>query len=316
MPDSRFYLPGAETVTLTGAVVDKLVRRGDGDAALLYIYILKTRAVPSLEEAAAALGRTPEEIESSMRVLRSIGLVMGGDPETPPPVQKDELPEYTAEDIRRELKNGSEFAVLADEVQKCLGKLLSSDDLMKLFGIYDSLGLPPEVILQLVNYCIAESRRRTGGGHLPTMRYIEKAAYEWERQGIFSLEAAEDYIRAMEKRRSAAYEVRRAMGIADRAPSASEKRYVNTWLSMGFTPGAIAIAYERTVDQTGRLAWRYMDSIIMNWHMKGLHTPEEIGMKDAPRGQRRAQQPTGGRPSPSAEDVERMKRFLAKLKEE
>ena len=136
MPDSRFYLPGAETVTLTGAVVDKLVRRGDGDAALLYIYILKTRAVPSLEEAAAALGRTPEEIESSMRVLRSIGLVMGGDPEPPPPVQKDELPEYTAEDIRRELKNGSEFAVLADEVQKCLGKLLSSDDLMKLFGIY------------------------------------------------------------------------------------------------------------------------------------------------------------------------------------
>ena len=316
MPDTRFYLPGAETVTLTGSVVDKLVRRGDGDAALLYIYILRLRAVPDPEAAAVALGRTPEEITASMRVLRSIGLIMGGEGE-PAPVQRDELPQYRAEDVRREMQNGTAFASLVDAVQKCLGKLLTSDDLMKLFGIYDSLGLPPEVILHLVNYCIAESRRRAGDGHMPTLRYIEKAAYEWERQGIFSLEAAEEYIKTMERRRSAAYEVRRAMGIADREPSPSERRYVNGWLAMGFTPAAIAVAYDRTVAQTGKLAWKYMDSIMNNWHVKGLHTPEEIEAKDTPGGKRRAARTqTGERPMPSAADVERMKRFLAKLKEE
>ena len=41
----------------------------------------------------------------------------------------------------RACENGAVFPTLVDEVQRALGRILSSEDLIKLFGIYDSLGL-------------------------------------------------------------------------------------------------------------------------------------------------------------------------------
>ena len=46
--------------------------------------------------------------------------------------------------------------------------------------------------------------------------------------------------------------------------------------ALGFSAGARELAYDRTVLKTGRLQWKYMDSIVRSWHGKGLHTPEEI----------------------------------------
>ena len=73
--------------------------------------------------------------------------------------------------------------------------MLSSAELMTLFGIYDNLGLPVEVILQLITRCLQEYEERYGTGRKPTMRYIEKAAFIWEKNGIYTLEQSESYIR-------------------------------------------------------------------------------------------------------------------------
>jgi hypothetical protein len=185
MADKKFVLPGPETVTISSYAADKLISNGDGDAALLYLYILKNRGSASTSEASEKLGRSRSEIESAMELLNRLGLVRCDDMAAPPE-PPDEIPQYSADDIKNELKNGSAFSALAQEVQRSLGKILSSEDLVKLFGIYDHLRLPPEVILQLVTHCLEESRRRYGPGRVPTMRYIEKAAYTWEREEIFT----------------------------------------------------------------------------------------------------------------------------------
>ena len=98
MADRKFVLPGTQTITMNADAAEKLLSRRNGDAALLYIYILKNNGAFSEEEAAPALGRTPEQIETAMGMLASMGLVEL--PDRPPrPVQRDELPEYSAEDI-------------------------------------------------------------------------------------------------------------------------------------------------------------------------------------------------------------------------
>lgn len=175
MADMRYVLPGSDTITLSGQTADKLIRSGNGEAALLYLFALRTGGFVSLRQAAELLSRSEKDVSSSMELLGKLGLLKYE--EAAAPVQKDELPEYTAADIKNELENGSVFSSLVQEIQKCLGKILSSDDLIKLFGLYDHLGLPPEVILQLVTYCTHENQRRYGPGRIPTMRYIEKAAY-------------------------------------------------------------------------------------------------------------------------------------------
>jgi DnaD/phage-associated family protein len=319
MADMRFVLPGPDTITISGQTVEKLIRACDGDAALLYLYVLRTGGGASLSQASKTLGRSEREIASSMTLLERLGLLRCDD--VAPPVIKDELPEYTADDIKRELENGSVFYSLVQEVQKSLGKILSSDDLMKLFGIYDSLGLPPEVILHLVTHCIDESRRRYGGGRVPTMRYIEKAAYTWEREGIFSLEQAELYLKQLDSRRSAAAEIKKVLQIKDRELTVTERKYVENWISQGFTPEAVELAYDKTVLKTGRLAWSYMDSIMNSWHGKGLHTADEIQQKDGRPSTAEKKTAADKRvkpaaPAPSSADIDRMKKFLDKLREE
>lgn len=319
MPNGKYVLPDPEAVSMSGAAAKKLISCGSGDAALLYLYILLHGGVYSRSEAASAILRTEEQADAAMAVLSRLGLVCGENRPETPPEQTDELPEYTIEDIRRELSEGEIFRSLTGEVQKALGRALSSDDLMKLFGIYTHLGLPPEVILQLIMYCREQYAKKYGPGRVPTMRYIERAAYEWEREGIFSIEAAEEYLRDLETRKKAADAMADAVGIGGRALVASEQRYLDSWASLGFSADAVAVAYDRTVLKTGKLAWRYMDSILRSWHEKGLHSPEEIEKGDAPVRTRPAgeQKRTGSNPSagaPTAEDMARMQDALRRIK--
>lgn len=74
---------------------------------------------------------------------------------------------------------------------------------------------------------------------------------------------------------------------------------------------SIALAYDRTVTNTGSLKWNYMDSIIRSWHEKGLHSPEEIELRDAPR-RRQAERSAPARADSG--DLERMRRIYDKLK--
>ena len=325
MSDRKFKISVPETVTVAVHTVDKLLRAGDGDAALLYLYLLKTQGESTTGEAAEAIGKSVGWVASAMAVLSRIGLVKGGDdaPEllphdTPPDAPSMELRRYTAEEIQREVKTGSDFSALVEETQRSLGKILSPDELERLFGIYDGLRLPAEVIMLLMTHCIAESRGR-GGGRMPSMRYIEKAAYTWEREGIFSLNSAEEYLKALEARKNAHREIKEALQIRDRELSTTEKRYVDGWIAMGFGAAAVEIAYDITVLKTGKLAWGYMDAIVNSWHSKGLHTPHDILERDGkPAGKDthgNQKDPAQRFGVPDRNELERMQRLLEKIKE-
>ena len=334
MHDKKLKLPGSETVTLPGSTIDKLVRTGDGDAALLYLYILRTNGQCTTEEAAVALGKGTGVIATEMATLSRLGLVIfDDDTGTPPPYTQNETTnvtssrqpleeprQYTIDEMKAELNPGSGFSIVVDETQRRLGKILSPDDLMRLFGIYDSLRLPPEVIMQLITHCISECHR-SGSGQAPSLRYIEKAAYTWEREGVFSLERAEEYLKALEARRSEQGKIKKALQIKDREFSATERRYVDSWIDMGFRADAIEIAFDRTVLKTGSLSWGYIDSIIKSWHGKNLHTPQEIQDKDGKKNSSKpvaagTGSPASGHSAPSLEDIERMEQLLKKTKEE
>jgi DNA replication protein DnaD len=233
--------------------------------------------------------------------------------------QSSEPRRYSSDEISREIVANPDFSALVDETQRSLGKILSPDEIERLLGIYDGLRLPSEVILQLTTHCITESRGR-GGGRMPSMRYIEKAAYEWERKGILSLDRAEEYLKSLESYKSARGEMKRALQINSRELSASEKRYVDGWIAMGFDSDAVEIAYDRTVTNCGQFAWGYINKIMNNWHGMGLHSPREILERDRKpdkneplKNKKSADNKFG---ATNAEDFERMKRLLKKIKED
>ncbi len=320
MSDKLFAAAPPDIIAMSRESVDSLIRSCSGNAALLYLYILKNRGEFVKSEAAAALRLSERDIDSAVTSLMDAGLIQNAAAKAPR-LQKDELPEYTIDDIRREMAGNTEFSQLVQEVQSSLGKILSSGDLLTLFGIYDSVGLPADVILYLISFCKSENQRRYGPGRNPTMRYIEKTAYTWEKEGIFSLEKAEEYVRQREIRRDIASRIKAALQIHGRQLSASEQRYVDGWIGMGFGEDAAEIAYDRTVLNTGKLSWSYINSIFRSWHEKGLHTAAEIERGDsksapAPSKAKQDVSTKNGSKAPTPSDIERMKRLLENMKKE
>ena len=276
--------------SISSTIADKLISAHDGDVALLYIYMVR-RGGHDLDAAARDLCRTMSEISAAAEKLQRMGLMPDGaapakaaakEEKLPPP---DEIPQYRSEDIVRRCKENGEFAVVVAEAQTALTHTLSSVEMKTLFGIYDYLALPPEVIMMLINYCVARCREQSTPDHprRPSMRNIEKEAYNWVHQEILTLDQAEEYIRRQRERRDALGRAKAAVGVHGRELTPTETKYLSAWLDMGFDEDALAIGYDRTVTNTGALKWSYMNKIMQSWHEKGLHSAAEIESGDPRR---------------------------------
>ena len=316
------YLPGGILSLATGAA-DRLIAAGSGDAALLYLYLLKTGGTYDSAQAARALRWEPARADAALSLLN--GMALAADkPPAPPPKTLPDPPEYSSADINRELENkNSAFPALVQEVQKRLGKVLSTNDLKSLYAIYDFSGLPPEVILLAVSWTVEEYQRKYGAGRMPRMPQIQREAFRWKERGVDTAEGAEAHLKRLTLLRERSTQVLALLDIRDRPPVAKEKEYIQSWIDMGLSDELIRQAYEKTVMQTQKLSWSYMNSILTDWHNKGIRTTQEIAAKDSSRPRRPASgagatapQPTHGEAEARARaDMERMRQLMKKEKE-
>ncbi len=258
--------------TISSHALSKLIAAHDGDVALLYLHWLQSGSRDA-EQAAAALCRTMREIAEAEEKLQRMGLLDESArprPAVKPPLDpEEELPQYPAADLTRRGQEDPAFSAILAEGARVIGHNLSSNDMRVLFGVYDYLGLPAEVIFMLLGDCADQFAARYGTSRRPSAKAIEKAAYEWARQEILTLEQAESYIAARKERQGEIGRIKAVLNIYDRALSATEEKYIRSWLDMGFHEDAVAIAYDRTLTQTSAL--------------KGVHTAKEIEEKDGRR---------------------------------
>jgi len=282
---------GDESVTLSGTAVRALLARGDGDAALLYVALLRHNGTVMPRSLAGELRWERPRIETAESVLRELGLIAPEEKQEPLPLPAEERPAYTPGDVADRLEENGEFRKLTDEVERKLGKRLSTPDVSALLGLYDYVGLPADVIYLLVCHCAERIQRRFGEGRRPTMRQIEKEGYAWARMGIDSQTEAVAYLKKYAARQGSLPAYMRVLQLGDRAPSPSEEKYLAAWQEMGFSPEAVALAYDKTVLKCHELRWAYLNGILKRWDEAGLHTEEEIRQGDRPAGRKTPAEP-------------------------
>ena len=264
MDESRLSLPKQDIRKLLGAA--------SGDAALLYLYL---RAGFDPAAAGEALQMPPQRLDCAMASLRQMGLVE----EKPCHLAPGERPAYTEQDIAREMDRGKSFGLLVGEVQRRLGRTLSTEELKILLSIKDYLRLPDEVISILISFCMQRNRAR-GNPRAPSLRSIEKEAYLWADNGIDTLEEAAAYMQRQLVRQSKLGSIRHALQIHNRRLTPSEEKYILKWLDMGFGEAEILLAYDRTCLHAGGLKWQYMNSILESWQSQNLYTVAQIQQYD------------------------------------
>ena len=173
-------------------------------------------------------------------------------------------PAYTPEELEI-YSERTEIKALFDNAQKHLGRLLTYNDMHKLFSFYDWLRLPTPVIDKLLAHC-RES------GHT-NMAYIERVATDWAERNIDTCDKADDYIQLFNKDFR---EILKAFGIFGRNPGASEQEFMRVWRQeLNMPLDMVVWACDQTVLATGGVNFKYADKIIKRWHEDSILTLED-----------------------------------------
>ncbi|MBR4345268.1 MAG: DnaD domain protein [Lachnospiraceae bacterium] len=173
-------------------------------------------------------------------------------------------PNYSSKMIQGFKNDYPEFDELIDYIENALGKTLSQRDLQTPSFIFEGLGFSADLICFLYDYCIGKNKR--------TASYIEKVAREWHAKGIQSVEDAMTEVEEFNNRYSA---VKNAFGI-NRNFGEAELKYIKRWYhEYRFSDEMISLACDKTLINTSKPRFDYADSILRDWHKKGITTSEE-----------------------------------------
>ena len=165
------------------------------------------------------------------------------------------------------------LSALVEESQGVMGKVFTSADLDCLAGLYSYYGLSAHYILTLLHYCVVIGKKSMG--------YAESVAAGWMSEGIDD-DTVDRHVDRMLRKRSVEGKVRTAFGL-DRALVPREREMIERWFfTFRFDMDIILLAYEITIERIGKLAFRYINKILENWHQQGIKTIEQAKSEQKP----------------------------------
>ena len=171
-----------------------------------------------------------------------------------------------AMDINPKMK---ETVAMAEQLLK---KTLSRREVTALYNFSEWYSMSQEIILVLLEYCVTIDKT--------SFAYIEKVASGWNEQGINTLESATKELNRAIKVVKMQNKCKKMFGL-DRELSATEANYISKWVSeLSMSEAMIRNAYERTVNNTGKISMPYMNTILTSWHSKGIKTVAQISEKE------------------------------------
>ena len=177
-------------------------------------------------------------------------------------------PVYTETQIN-EITSDEEVKWMFNIIELYLERPLKQTDVQLILYLYESLNFSRELIMYLYEYCISKNKKHAS--------YIEQVALNWAKQGINTVEKAEQSTTVYNTQYNA---VCKAFGI-NRSIAEAEQQYVNKWFSTyKLSTDLIVEACNRTILKTGKPDFRYADSIVSNWYKKGVRNLQDIKRLD------------------------------------
>ena len=268
------------------AVVDKHLKTASEAQLKTLLYLLKNSGTDIDENTISkASGVSVEEIHNALDFWLERGLIKRtGDVFIPnegtnqkavcsDDAQKTENKKQTVvsravrpdtEFVNRLIKDDKSLAGLLEEAQSVLKKPLSPGDTATLVMLYNTYGLPCEVLAMLLNFVASIGT--------PTMRVVEKYGLSWSDNDVFTVEAAEREIERIASSREAWKRVSAIMGLHNAGnPTAAQMTNAERWLvTWGFSDEMILEAYESCVNKKGEYNMSYINGILKKWYEKKI----------------------------------------------
>ncbi len=292
----RFRLrqkPGEKGIFLPESVINSLLTATEAELKLLMLLAREGRDKDYLSESdllplCEGAGIDKETFAEAMAFFRGAGLVENEDkaekeikPETEKPEPEPILPTpkkkphpalYTSAQLA-DVAQTPKFRELVEFAARKLEKTFNTHDLSTLYSFVDTLALPYDVIMLGIEHCVGEGKM--------SLRYVEKLLMDFADKEIDTYDKADNYIRRRVMFKSFEGRIRTLMGLGQRSLTAREKAMLNSWQTEFCTPDElIVLAYEKTVEKTGKASMSYMNKILENWHTAGFKTVLDVEAGD------------------------------------
>lgn len=158
---------------------------------------------------------------------------------------------------------------IIDNAQSMIGRTLSRTEIENLVSLYSYVGLSPEYIYLCMDYCFNTLGKRS-------ISYLSRIINDFIADDIDTYDKAESHVEYLNKSSGYQGQIRTIFAIYDRNLTSQEKKYIDTWFSSyKYDIPLIRIAYERTIDNIGKLSFKYINSILSNWYTKGIKTTQQ-----------------------------------------
>lgn len=276
-----------EIIAVPAAVADRHIRLAGSAQLKVLLWLLRSGNGEFMADSCSkAIGLPPADCRDALQYWIENGLLI-----VPPSSKKGEpakiaTDEEKAADMERKAvtprprpvkptmkevisrqKQSEEFAYLLDTSSARLGRPISNGDMETLLYLYDTAGLPVEVILMVIEYATS-----CGKSH---MRYIEKVALDWSDRGIDTISSAEQYLCMLDRRRQAWDKLSALLGITH-SPTVAQSEAAQCWIcDWNIDDGLLKLAYEKCVAATGKFNSGYMMKIIEGWRSQNITSVEK-----------------------------------------
>ncbi len=206
---------------------------------------------------------------------------------------------YTNSEILEKTKSDKQLAGLLNEIQSVLGRTINSTEQGELIALYEYYGFDAPSIILSAEYCCSLEK--------PRVSYLAAVMKSWYENDILSYKQIEQEIIRATSVRKFENRITSMFGMTSK-PSKAQLEYIRAWKDMGFTAEMIEIAYNKCMDNTSKLNFKYINSILTNWAAKSISTPSQVDEEDSRYHSRKTRSSAEEKTSYDLEEFERFAR--------
>jgi DnaD/phage-associated family protein len=169
--------------------------------------------------------------------------------------------------------NKSSIKDMLQDIEKLLGRPLSSKEMTMYIGWLKDFEFSPELILLLIQYCASKGKT--------DYRYIEKIAITWFDSKIKTLDDAQVFIKKHEDKWIKIRKILNYLGIKDAEIMKPQEEMLDKWITTyGFSTEVIFKACDICFQRINKADFKYIDGILSSWEKDGIKTIEAVDKKD------------------------------------
>ena len=259
------------------SIADKSLALATGPQLKVILWSLRhMEAKFDIKKICDALSLDEATVSDALLYWKNAGIILSSEEtaekEIEQPVKKAVAPAIqkpSREEIAKRGLECPEIAFLLREAELKFGRILRQNEVSTLVWLYDDQGMNLALILMLIDSCINENRLN--------ISYIQRTAVEWIKNGVETVQQAEQYLIDRKNRNEAWHTVETSMGLEHRMPSKKELDYAVCWTNKWqFDRSMLRAAYECCVDNKAKISMPYINKVLESWHKEGIKNTEML----------------------------------------